>query len=438
MAFFAHVVKVRRVKAVNQLGLSEKARYAERDAELRQMRIIATALLLCMAALFVFGKYMETRYDGYWGFLRAFAEAGMIGGLADWFAVTALFRHPLGIPIPHTAIIPNNKERLGRTLASFLRTNFLTTKVVARRVQRMDVAGAMGKFLSAPSGGEGRMRMGASRLIGDIIAALDDERLGGIAKGAIRKQLDKLDIAPLLGQLLTAMIRERRHIPVLDSIIKWASATLEANEHLIREMVEERANTIMRWTGLDDRLANAIVNGLNKLLHEMAEDPDHPLREKGEEGLAKLAHDLRNDTELQAKVAHWKGQLLENPAMGKWINSLWDQGRDGLLKAARNPDAALAGSFGDALIKLGSTLQADTRLKHQINRFARRAIVGTTENYGDNIVRLVSDTVARWDASTITDRVENAVGSDLQFIRINGTLVGGLAGIIIHSVGLWI
>jgi uncharacterized membrane-anchored protein YjiN (DUF445 family) len=141
---------------------------------------------------------------------------------------------------------------------------------------------------------------------------------------------------------------------------------------------------------------------------------------------------------VQAKVAHWKGQLLENPAMGKWINSLWDQGRSGLLKAARNPDAALAGSFGDALIKLGSNLQADTGLKHQINRFARRAIVGTTENYGDNIVRLVSDTVARWDASTITDRVENAVGSDLQFIRINGTLVGGLAGIIIHAIGLLI
>jgi uncharacterized membrane-anchored protein YjiN (DUF445 family) len=426
------------VKSVDKLGQSEKTRYAERDAELRQMRIIATGLLLFMVLLFVAGNYMETRYEGHWGFLRAFAEAGMVGGLADWFAVTALFRHPLGIPIPHTAIIPNNKERLGRTLASFLRTNFLTTKVVARRVQRMDVAGAMGKFLSAPAGGEGRMRMGASRLMGDIIASLDDERLGGVAKSAIRKQLDKLDIAPLLGQLLTAMIKQRRHVAVLDGIIKWASKTLDANEHLIRAMVEERANTIMRWTGLDDRLADAIVNGLTKLLHDMAADPEHPLREKGEEGLASLAHDLRHDKELQAKVAHWKGQLLENPSMSKWINSLWDQGRDGLLKAARNPDAAMAGSFGDALIKLGGTLQEDARLKHQINRFARRAIVGTTENYGDNIVALVSDTIARWDASTITDRVENAVGSDLQFIRINGTLVGGMAGIVIHAVGLLI
>ncbi len=426
------------MKPVGNLGQTEKTRYAQRDAELRQMRIIATGLLLFMCVLFLVGNRLETSYHSHWGFLRAFAEAGMVGGLADWFAVTALFRHPLGIPIPHTAIIPNNKERLGRTLASFLRSNFLTTRVVARRVQRMDVAGAMGKFLSAPAGGEGRMRMGASRLMGDVIASLDDERLGSVAKAAIRKQLDKLDIAPLLGQLLTAMIKERRHLPVLDGVIKWASKTLEANEHLIRAMVEERANTIMRWTGLDDRLADAIVNGLNKLLHDMAEDPDHPLREKGEEGLASLAHDLKHDKELQAKVAHWKGQLLDNPAMSKWINSLWDQGRDGLLKAARNPDAALAGSFGDALIKLGGTLQDDAGLKHQINRFARRAIVGTTENYGDNIVALVSDTIANWDASTITDRVENAVGSDLQFIRINGTLVGGLAGIVIHAVGLLI
>ncbi len=167
------------MKSVDKLGQSEKTRYAERDAELRQMRIIATGLLLFMVVLFVAGNYLETRYEGHWGFLRAFAEAGMVGGLADWFAVTALCSAiHWASRIPHTAIIPNNKERLGRTLASFLRTNFLTTKVVARRVQRMDVAGAMGKFLSAPSGGEGRMRMGASRLMGDIIAALDDERLG--------------------------------------------------------------------------------------------------------------------------------------------------------------------------------------------------------------------------------------------------------------------
>jgi uncharacterized membrane-anchored protein YjiN (DUF445 family) len=426
------------VKSVQQLGQAERERYVWRDDELRKMRRIATALLALMAVLFVIGIQLERNVHAGWGFLVAFAEAGMVGGIADWFAVTALFRHPLGIPIPHTAIIANNKERLGRTLASFLRANFLRTGIVARKVQTMDVAGAMGRFLAQPSGGEGRMRMGASRLMGDIISALDDERLGGIAKGAVRKQLEKLDVAPLLGQLLGAMIKERRHLPLMDSMISWASKTLEANEHMIRQMVEERAGTIMRWTGLDDRLANAIVTGLEKMLVDMAADPDHPLRAKGEEGLENLVRDLKRDKELQAKVANWKAELLANPAMNKWIEGLWDQGRKALLKAAREPDAALAGSFGEALTKLGATLQEDEALKRQINRFARRAIVGTTENYGDNIVSLVSDTIGGWDASTITDRVENAVGSDLQFIRINGTLVGGLAGLVIHTIGLWI
>lgn len=426
------------VKSVDQLGQAERERYMQRKDELRQMRLIATGLLLVMVVLFVAGNYLETRYAGHWGFLRAFAEAGMVGGLADWFAVTALFRHPLGIPIPHTAIIPTNKVRIGRTLAAFLRGNFLTSKIVARRVQSMDVSGAIGRFLANPSGGEGRMRMGASRLIGDILASLDDERLGHVAKDALKKQLQKLDIAPLLGQLLTAMMAERRHLMVIDGIIKWAAKTLEANEQMIRDMVEERAGTIMRWTGLDDRLSNAILNGLHKLLADMAADPDHPLRAKGEEGLEKLAKDLKSDKKLQKRVADWKDQLLENPAIGKWMDGLWQQGRTGLLKAARNPDAAMAGKLGEALTQLGGTLQNDGQLKRQINRFARRAIVGTTENYGDKIVSLVSDTIEKWDASTITDRVENAVGSDLQFIRINGTLVGGLAGIVIHAIGLLI
>ena len=419
-------------------GTAERERYAWRDDELRKMRRIATALLAFMAVLFVVGIQLERNIHPQWAFLVAFAEAGMVGGLADWFAVTALFRHPLGIPIPHTAIIPTNKERLGRTLAGFLRSNFLRTGIVARKVRTMDVAGAMGRFLAQPSGGEGRMRMGASRLMGDIIAALDDERLGGIAKSAVRKQLEKLDVAPLLGQLLGAMIKERRHLPLMDAMIGWAAKTLEANEPLLRQMVEERAGAIMRWTGLDDRLANAIVTGLEKMLADMAADPDHPLRAKGEEGLQKLAKDLKSDKALQAKVANWKAELLANPAMNTWIEGLWDQGRTALLKAARNPDAAMSGSFGDALTKLGATLQDDAGLKRQINRFARRAIVGTTENYGDNIVSLVSDTIGGWDASTITDRVENAVGSDLQFIRINGTLVGGLAGVVIHTFAIWI
>ena len=426
------------MKSAKQLSQSEKTRYAVRDTELRHMRIIATGLLIFMAMLFIVGNRLEHHYQGHWGFLRAFAEAAMVGGLADWFAVTALFRHPMGIPIPHTAIIPNNKIRIANTLAAFLRSNFLTTKVVARRIRNLDVAGAMGRFLLHPSAGEGRMRLGASRLLGDVLESLDDERMGKMVKSALKKQMRDLQIAPLLGQMLTAIMKEKRHVAVLDGIIGWSAQTLSANEQMIHDMVEERANAVMRWTGLDEKLANALVKGLNKMLAEMAVDPDHPLREKGEEGLAKLAHDLIHDKKTQKKVAQWKEELLDNPAISNWIDSLWQQAREALLKAANDPDASMAGQFGKLLTDLGNRLNDDPQLKNQINRFARRAIVGTTESYGDNIVSLVSDTIESWDESTLTDRVENAVGSDLQFIRINGTLVGGMAGLAIHAVGLWI
>ncbi len=406
---------------------------AQRLAAFRRMRRIATALLILMAGVFFAARALEPMHPA-WGYVRAFAEAGMVGGLADWFAVTALFRHPLGLPIPHTAIIPRNKDRIGDTLAAFLRDNFLIPAVVARRLRRIDVAGAAGRFLRHPNSGEGRIRRGASRLIADVIGALDQERLGGMAKGALRGQLERMNVAPLLGQMLGAMIARKRHLPLISAGIRWAALTLDDNEHLIRNMVHDKANSIMRWTGLDETLANAIISGLQKLLIDMDADPEHPLRARVEEGLARLADDLSHDPEMAEKVARMKAELLANPAVADWINGLWEQGRRALLAAARDPDAAMAGKLGEMLSQFGQTLQEDPLLKRQINRFARRAITGITSAYGDNIVRLVSDTVRGWEARTITDRVETAVGRDLQYIRINGTLVGGLVGVTIHLI----
>jgi uncharacterized membrane-anchored protein YjiN (DUF445 family) len=369
----------------------------------------------------------------FWGFVRAFAEAAMVGGLADWFAVTALFRHPLGLPIPHTAIIPRNKDRIGDTLAVFLKDNFLTASVVARRLRTLDVAGAIGRFLADPPG-EGRLREGASRLIADILEALDQERLGGMVKGAVANRMRSLDVAPLIGQSLDAAITEERHVPLLDSIVVWVGRTLDANEDLIRDMVHKRAGWVMRLAGLDERLADAILDGLRRLTIDMAVDPDHPLRDKAEEAMARLAWKLQNDPETQAKVEEVKAEIIANQAVAQWIDGLWEKARAGLLNAARNPDATLAGKFGEALRQLGTTLQQDAHLKATINQFARRAVVGAVASYGSSIVTLVSDTIRGWDAKTITGRLEGAVGRDLQYIRINGTIVGGLVGLIIHTV----
>ena len=395
--------------------------------------MVATGMLLAMAGLFLAARATAHLHPAI-GFVQAFAEAAMVGGLADWFAVTALFRHPLGLPIPHTAIIPRNKDRIGDTLALFLRDNFLTPAVVARRMQRLDMAGAAGRFLSSPASGDGRLREGASRLAADILEALDQERLGGMVKGAIAQRLRAMNLAPLIGQALVAALRDGRHAPVMYGIILWADRTLAANDHLVRQMVHDRSGKILRWTGLDENLSNAIIDGLRKLLTDMAQDPGHSLRLKAEEGLTKLAADLQFDPEMQARVARIRDEIVDNPAMQRWIDGLWEQARGGLLRAVRDPGKAMAGRLGEALHQLGATLQQDDRLRFLINRFVRRAAVGATATYGDAIVKLVSETVRGWDAGTVTSRLEHAVGRDLQYIRVNGTLVGGLVGLAIHSV----
>src|SRR5690349_8255105 len=398
------------------------------------MKVVATGLLVVMAGVFVAARVLEPQYP-WLGYVKAFAEAAMVGGLADWFAVTALFRHPLGLPIPHTAIIPRNKDRIGEALARFLQENFLIPSVVARRMRNIDVAGAAGRFLQTPSQEEqSRIRAGASRLIADIFESLDDERLGGIVKGAISARLRNMEVSPLLGHALASAINEDRHVPMLEAAIRWTARALDANEPLIREMVHKKANWVLKLAGLDAKLADAIIDGLRKLTAEMGTDPAHPVRIKIEEALAQLANDLQTKPDTRERVEAIKDQLLDNKSVGLWIDALWQRGREAIIKAARNPDAVLAGKLGDILKSMGGTLEKDARIRAAINQFARRAVVGTAASYGGSMVKLVSETVRGWDARTVTNRLEAAVGRDLQYIRINGTLVGGLVGLVLHVI----
>jgi len=404
----------------------------------RSMRRVATALLLLMAAIFVVALRFEEAHPA-WGYVKAFAEAAMVGGLADWFAVTALFRHPLGIPIPHTAIIPANKDRIADTMAGFLRNNFLIPTVVARRMRDMNLAKAVGDFLvQPPQQGRGRIGDGAAGLAAELLQALDPERLGNQVKAGLVRQVERIEISPLLGSALSAAIADGRHRPLLDSFIHWAGVALERNEDMVRAMIRTRANALLKWTGLDEKLADSVLDGLYRMLAEVLVDPDHQLRKTVEEGLEKLAHDLVHDPETREKVEQAKRDILANPAVGEWWTGVWEKLRHSLIEMARSPDAALAGQMGGMLSELGRALQEDPSLQWQVNRFARRTAVGIATRYGSQIVQLVSETVRRWDARTLTNRLENAVGRDLQFIRMNGTLVGGLVGLVIHALSQWL
>ena len=284
------------------------------------MKAAATGLLVVMAAVFAAARVFEPRYP-WLAWVKSFAEAGMVGGLADWFAVTALFRHPLGLPIPHTAIIPRNKDRIGEALATFLKENFLIAPVVARRMRRLDLASVAGRFLQAPPGEETRIRQGASRLIADMFEGLGDERLGGIVKGAIASRLRDAEVSPLLGHALASAINEDRHVPMLEATIRWLARTLDANEELIRAMVKKRTSWVLKLAGIDERLSDSIVEGLRKLTADMHTDPAHPVRVRVEEALAQLANDLQTKPETRAKVEQIKLDLLENRSVGLWLDT---------------------------------------------------------------------------------------------------------------------
>lgn len=403
----------------------------------KRMRWTATGMLAAMAVIFVATHGLAVNGHPAWGYVNAFAEAAMVGGLADWFAVTALFRHPLGLPIPHTAIIPENKDRIADTMAAFLRENFLTPAVVARRMSAMNVAKAAGEFLAGSPGRGGqdersRITSGAAELLAEVLESLDPDRLGNQVRSGLAGQLAKLDIAPLAGRMIESAMVDKRHQPLIDGFVRWAGLTIEDNEETLREIIHQRVSGVLRWAGIDKTISSSVLDGLYKLLAEVLVNPDHPLRAKIEEGLAKLGQDLQHDPETRAKVEDMKRDLIANPAVAVWWTGVWERIRQSLIRRARDPESGMGEEMRAMLAELGQALQQDARLQHQINRFARRTMVGVATRYGDQIVRLVSETVKRWDATTITDRVEGAVGRDLQFIRINGTLVGGLVGMTLH------
>jgi uncharacterized membrane-anchored protein YjiN (DUF445 family) len=221
---------------------------------------------------------------------------------------------------------------------------------------------------------------------------------------------------------------------MLEAAIRWMARALDANEPLIREMVHKKANWALKLAGLDAKLADAIIDGLRKLTVEMSTDPAHPVRQKVEQALAQLANDLQTKPETKAKVEEMKEQLLDNRSVSLWLDTLWQKGREAIIRAARNPDAVMAGKLGEVMRSMGGTLESDPGIRKAINQFARRAVVGMAASYGGSIVKLVSETIRSWDARTVTARLEAAVGRDLQYIRINGTLVGGLVGLVLHAL----
>jgi len=405
---------------------------AVRRRGLVRMKLAATGLLLAATLVFVVTRSLEDRWT-WLGYVRATAEAAMVGALADWFAVTALFRHPLGLPIPHTAIIPNRKDQLGRGLGTFVQTNFLAPAVLSERLRSVGMARRFGVWLAQPQHAH-RLSSNAGALIRGLTDVMGDEDIQRTLETGILQRVRDVPAAPLMARVVEAAMSGRHHQALLDTTLRNLSGLLDENRWLLRQKLAERSPWWLPEP-IDDRLFKKFFDGVQGFLAEVAGDPDHELRRQLDVRVADLAVRLRTDPALIARGEQLKAELLEHPEVQAWLDSLWRNTKASILAVADDPSSDLRRRLDAALERAGRSLQEDPVLQTKVDGWIERVVTYLAEEYGHEIADLIATTVARWDGAEASRRIELQVGRDLQFIRINGTVVGGLAGLAIYSVG---
>ena len=401
---------------------------AERRSGLRRMRLVATSLLV--AAAVVYGLTLGR--GGAWGFVNAAAEAAMVGAVADWFAVTAIFRHPLRLPIPHTALIPRRKEALGKSLEQFVAENFLAEDVVRDKVARAGVPARVGSWLHG-RGGAARVVEEAATVLTGALGVLRDEEVTGVIDQVVVRRLAAEPWSPVLGRLLGEVVRDGTHHPVVDLTLAEAERWLVANERTVRRLVEERA-PLWAPDWLNERLGKRVHAEALRWVQDVSGDREHPGRKAIDDLLARYADALQNDPETRVKADEFQRRLLTSPGLADTLAGLWTSVRGYLNDALADPASSLRTRSEEALTDLGHRLEDDAAFAARVERHLTDAAGHVVRRFAPELATVISDTVARWDGDDAAQRIELFVGRDLQFIRINGTVVGALVGLLIHAV----
>lgn len=391
---------------------------------LRRNRMLATGLLIVMASLFVGLHFIPE--PGFWvRLLQALTEASVVGALADWFAVTALFRRPLGLPIPHTAIIPRNKDRIGEGLGRFVERNFLDPDLVAAKLRSLDPAARLARWLSVPGNAEGAADRVAASVPG-LIRSIEDRELRQFFVQAQGDRLRALEVAPLLGRALDLLLERGHHQMLIERLVAAALDYVERNEGRLEELVGEKSGWWMPRS-IDRRVARAVGHGARELLAELL-DPASHARIRLEMAVEQIATDLRTDPEMKARVETAKRQFLDQPEVLAWLGRLWDGARDAALSDLAAPDGRTRAAIASTLRSIGTTLAGDEAMRLRVNVAAERFAMRIVVPWRGGIGHFISEVVRSWDTRTVTRRLEMAVGSDLQYVRISGTLVAALVG----------
>ncbi|MGZ8392224.1 MAG: DUF445 domain-containing protein [Gemmatimonadales bacterium] len=403
----------------------------ERQRNLDRMKRRATGLLVVMGAIFVAASVLEPQHT--WvGYIRATAEASLVGGIADWFAITALFRHPLNIPIPHTAIIPSRKDRIGRSLGNFVQNNFLSPEVLEAKLRAAGISRRAAEWLSEPENARK-----AAQHIGTVLQSagtvIRDEDVHALLDRSVMEPLRRIPIAPVLSKGLALLTVDNRHQQLLDRVIQGLNHLVAENEILIRERIREESPW---WVPemVDERIHRKVLGGIERTLIEVGADPHHPLRRQFDELLTEWMVQLQESPEVIARAEAIKQQILDPETSGRLAASLWGEVKEALGRSGASGEGAAIDAVARGLSALANAALEDNTLLEKVDGWVIGAVLRVVEQHRPEVGQLIAQTVSAWDPEETSRRIELLVGRDLQYVRINGTLVGGLVGLIIYSV----
>ena len=407
---------------------------AERLRSLRKMKGVALGFLIGATVIFLVCAAILSRGGSSWlGYVRAAAEAGMVGALADWFAVTALFRHPMGLPIPHTAIIKRKKDQLGEGLGTFVRENFLSPDVVETKLRDAEIASRLGKWLSEPDHAE-RVASEASTVLRVGVELLNDEDIQHAIDRTIIKRLAEPQWGPPVGRVLTQLLAENRQQALIqllaDRAFEWA---LNAGPTIERVITRDSPSWSPRFA--DRMVGDRIHRELMDFTDKVRRNPDHELRQSANRFLFEFAGDLQSDPATIAKAENVKEQLMERDEVTRAAETAWKTLKRLVLEGVDDPSSALRGRIADSVVRIGESLRDDAELRDKVDDWIVRGAQHLASQYGAEATTIITDTIQRWDAEEASRRIELHVGRDLQFIRINGTVVGAVAGLVIYAIG---
>ena len=396
------------------------------------MRLIATGLLVLMAVVFVFARMFRDRYPAL-AYVGAFAEAAMVGAIADWFAVTALFRHPLGLKIPHTAIIPSNKEKIGENLGNFLEHNFMSYAVVHGELERVDFAGSAAHWLDQPDNAKA-VAAQITSAVPALLRMVEDKDAAMFLRDALAGALKDVKLAPLLSRLLSVLVAGKQHHALLEKLLSIVADALEAHRPYIRQKVHEHSP---RWLPkvIDEKFYERLMAGVQNTLDDIRSE-DSEWRDRFQAATEELIENLATSPEYEEKMRTLLDSSLGHPLFRSYVGQVWDDVHQRLLADTTSPESKVAAHVEQALRAFSSALARNQAVQFKLNEWIRTFAAETIVAKRELLVNLVRRVIRSWDTETLSRKFELHVGRDLQYIRINGTIVGGLVGLLLHAVGL--